>query len=108
MNISDIKYVLDDLGMFFNANATHHMITGSAKLKRLEHSRTLLPNIKTKWPPSSPDLNPPDYSVLATLEEVVCKTTKSSAVHLKASIKTAWDIMATNHELTLGHHLGPM
>ena len=38
VNISDIRYVLDDLGMFFNANATHHLKTGSAKLKGLERS----------------------------------------------------------------------
>jgi hypothetical protein len=46
VNISGIRYLLDDLGMFFKANATHHLITGSAKLKKLEGCRTLLLNTK--------------------------------------------------------------
>ena len=88
-NVSDVRYVLGDMGMFSKAKATHHLITGSAKLKRLEHCQTLFHTIKTQWPPSSPDLNPTDYSVWATLEAEACKTPKSSVAHLKASIKTA-------------------
>ena len=83
--------------MFSKAKSTHHLITGSAKLKILEHCRTLLHTIKMQWPPSSPDLNPPDYSVLATLEAEACKTPKSSFAHLKVTIKTVWDKMTTNH-----------
>ena len=97
VNESDMRYVLDDLEMFSKAKAPHHLITGSAKLEILGHCQTLLHTIKMQWPPSSSDIIPPDYSKWALVETEACKTPKSSVAHLKASIKTAWQIMATNY-----------
>ena len=41
VKINGIRYLLDDLGMFFKTKPPHHLITGSAKLKRLERCLTL-------------------------------------------------------------------
>jgi hypothetical protein len=45
---------------------------------------------KTIWPPSSPDLNPLDYSVWSVLESKACATPHSNVEALKASIVRAW------------------
>jgi inhibitor of nuclear factor kappa-B kinase subunit alpha len=45
---------------------------------------------KDLWPPSSPDLNPLDYSIWGVLEAKACKTSHNSVDDLKASIVRAW------------------
>ena len=45
---------------------------------------------KEMWPPSSPDLNPMDYSIWSILEANACATRHSSVDGLKASLKRAW------------------
>ena len=45
------------------------------------------------WPPSSPDLNPLDYSIWAHLEAEVNATSHASLKSLKAAIKKAWKKM---------------
>jgi hypothetical protein len=45
---------------------------------------------KTLWPPSSPDLNPLDYSIWSVLESKACATSHANLDDLKASIVRAW------------------
>ena len=42
------------------------------------------------WPPSSPDLNPFDFSMWSMLEKDVCSSEKHSVDHLKKSLQKAW------------------
>lgn len=44
-----------------------------------------------QWPPSSPDLNPMDYSVWSVLESKACSKAHSSIDSLKKSLQKAWD-----------------
>ena len=48
---------------------------------------------KTLWPPSSPDLNPLDYSVWSVVENKACKTSHANVDHLKLSIIKVWKAM---------------
>lgn len=48
---------------------------------------------KDMWPPNSPDLNPLDYSIWASIEKEACKKPHSSVSSLKASIRQAWGKM---------------
>jgi hypothetical protein len=45
---------------------------------------------KTAWPPSSPDLNPLDFSVWSVVESKACKTPHNSIASLKISVAKAW------------------
>ena len=45
---------------------------------------------KDVWPPSSPDLNPLDYSVWSVLESRACKSPHNNVTTLKASIVRSW------------------
>jgi len=45
---------------------------------------------KDVWPPSSPDLNPLDYSVWGVLKAKACKTSHPSVEALKVSIAKTW------------------
>jgi transposase len=49
---------------------------------------------KTVWPPSSPDLNPLDYSVWSVVESKACKTSHNSIKDLMASITKTWRYMS--------------
>ena len=46
---------------------------------------------KDIWPPSSPDLNPMDYSIWSILQAKACASTHTSVNALKASLCKAWD-----------------
>ena len=48
---------------------------------------------KNEWPPSSPDLNPLDYSIWANLEARACPVPHKSLSSLKAALKREWDKM---------------
>jgi hypothetical protein len=48
---------------------------------------------KDFWPPSSPDLNPLDYSVWSVVESKACRTSHANVDELKASIVKAWRSM---------------
>ena len=45
---------------------------------------------KEKWPPSSPDANPMDFSVQSILETKVCKKNYSSVKVLTKSLQQEW------------------
>ncbi|KAI6651101.1 Transposase [Oopsacas minuta] len=45
---------------------------------------------KDEWPPSSPDLNPLDYSVWANLESKACEKSHKSLESLKVSLLSEW------------------
>ncbi|QQP39621.1 Putative transposable element [Caligus rogercresseyi] len=45
---------------------------------------------KDFWPPSSPDLSPLDFSILAHIERQACKKPPQQYKALKASITKAW------------------
>ncbi|KAI6648985.1 Transposase [Oopsacas minuta] len=45
---------------------------------------------KDEWPPSSPDLNPLDYSVWANLESRACAKSHNSLESLKVSLLSEW------------------
>ena len=45
---------------------------------------------KEKWPPSSPDANPMDFSVQSILETKVCKKNHSSVKLLTKSLQQEW------------------
>lgn len=42
------------------------------------------------WPPSSPDLNPLDYSIWARMEAEACRTPHKNVAELKAAVDQAW------------------
>ena len=42
------------------------------------------------WPPSSPDLNPLDFSFWSMLKKDSCRSEKLSVNHLKKSLQKAW------------------
>lgn len=46
------------------------------------------------WPPSSPDLNPMDYSVWSYLESKVCRINHANVDALKSAIQKEWDKMS--------------
>jgi transposase len=52
---------------------------------------------KTIWPPSSPDLNPLDFSVWSVIEAKACKVPHSSVAALKDSIAKAWRYMSKDY-----------
>ena len=52
---------------------------------------------KDFWPPQSPDLNPPDFSVWAHVEGKTCKTRHSSVDDLKASLNFVWARMTKDY-----------
>ena len=60
--------------------------------KTQEWCKSQFPNFWSKemWPPSSPDLNPMDFSVWAILESEACAKAHKSVDDLKASLKRAW------------------
>ena len=45
---------------------------------------------KTLWPPSSPDLNPLDFSIWSVVESKACKTSHNNVASLKISVAKAW------------------
>nr|pir hypothetical protein F26H9.3 - Caenorhabditis elegans [Caenorhabditis elegans] len=50
-----------------------------------------------QWPPSSPDLNPMDYSVWSVLEAEACSKPHRNIDSLKDSLKKAWDELDINY-----------
>ena len=46
---------------------------------------------KTLWPPSSPDVNPLDFSLWSILEDKACKKTWKNLDELKRALTLAWD-----------------
>lgn len=52
---------------------------------------------KVMWPPQSPDLNPLDYSIWATVEEGACKKPHPSVPALKKSIVRSWTKMTEDY-----------
>lgn len=49
---------------------------------------------KDVWPPSSPDLNPLDYSIWAFVQSRACKSSHPNLEALKSSISSAWESMS--------------
>ena len=43
------------------------------------------------WPPSSPDLNPMDFSIWSILEKKACASSHSNAKALKRSLEKEWE-----------------
>jgi len=52
---------------------------------------------KTTWPPSSPDLNPLDFSVWGVVESKACMTSHASIDTLKTSIVKVWRAMKKDY-----------
>lgn len=52
---------------------------------------------KTFWPPSSPDLNPLDYSVWWQMESKVNRVRKNSLDNLRSSIAKEWKALDKNY-----------
>ena len=52
---------------------------------------------KEEWPPSSPDLNPMDYSVWSILEEKACAKSHLNIDSLKASLQREWLKIPQDH-----------
>uniref|UniRef100_A0A2M4DS66 Putative transposable element n=1 Tax=Anopheles darlingi TaxID=43151 RepID=A0A2M4DS66_ANODA len=52
---------------------------------------------KVIWPPSSPDLNPLDYSIWAFVQAKACESSHRSVDSLKASIIKAWASMSETY-----------
>jgi hypothetical protein len=45
---------------------------------------------KTMWPPSSPDLNPLDFSIWSRVESEACRTSHPNVAALMASVSKVW------------------
>ena len=52
---------------------------------------------KHLWPPSSPDLNPFDYSIWAYVQAKACENSHPSVASLKSSITKAWNSMSVTY-----------
>ncbi len=52
---------------------------------------------KEIWPPSSPDLNPLDFSIWGVLEAKACRTSHKNVEDLKKSVKSAWRSLSTQY-----------
>lgn len=52
---------------------------------------------KDMWPPQSPDLNPLDYSIWATVEDSACKKPHPSVAALERSIVRSWEKMTASY-----------
>jgi inhibitor of nuclear factor kappa-B kinase subunit alpha len=52
---------------------------------------------KDFWPPSSPDLNPLDYSIWGVVEAKACRTSHASVAALKCSISKVWKAMTRDY-----------
>ena len=52
---------------------------------------------KDMWPPQSPDLNPLDYSIWATVEDSACNKPHSSVAALERSIRKCWTQMEDSY-----------
>ena len=52
---------------------------------------------KDMWPPQSPDLNPLDFSIWATLEDSACKKPHPLVPALRRSIVRSWDKMTASY-----------
>lgn len=52
---------------------------------------------KDMWPPQSPDLNPLDYSIWATVEDSACKKPHPSVPALQRSIVRSWKQMTASY-----------
>ena len=46
---------------------------------------------KDEWPPSSPDLNPLDYSVWENLESRACSSSHKNVESLKTTLMAEWN-----------------
>jgi hypothetical protein len=62
---------------------------------------------KTVWPPSSPDLNPLDYSVWSVVESKACKTSHNSIKDLKVSITKTWRYLSKAYIVKTCQQLWP-
>ena len=51
---------------------------------------------KDEWPPSSPDLNPLDYSLWSVLESEACSVPHKSIDYLKHALVRAWQRIHDN------------
>ena len=52
---------------------------------------------KDLWPPSSPDLNPLDFSIWARLEAEACKVAHPNLESLKSAIRRSWHNMDSDY-----------
>lgn len=62
---------------------------------------------KELWPPSSPDLNPLDYSIWAYVQAKACETPHPSVDSLKSSIRKAWNSMPASYITTVCSRFRP-
>lgn len=62
---------------------------------------------KEFWPPSSPDLNPLDYSIWANIQAKACETSHPSVDSLKSSIRKAWASMSASYITTVCSRFRP-
>ena len=74
---------LQDSAPAHASNATHSWLRGQ-NIKILS---------KTEWPPSSPELNPLDYSVWANLEKRACAKPHTNLDSLLIALRKEWDDM---------------
>ena len=72
--------------VFMQDGAPAH--TANTTQKWLEESLKFWP--KSVWPPSSPDLNPLDFSIWAKVESIACKKPHTNVKALKMSVSKAW------------------
>lgn len=52
---------------------------------------------KKMWPPSSPDLNPLDFSIWARLDAEACKARQPNLTALKAAVTRAWGRLSPSY-----------
>ena len=76
--------------VFMQDGAPAH--TANIPQKWLEENLDFWP--KTIWPPSSPDLNPLDFSIWAKVESMACKKPHTNVKTLKDDIRKAWAKMS--------------
>ena len=78
---------------------TRHFPTGRSTIHKKKTEAWLKENMefwpKDFWPPSSPDLNPLDYSIWAYVQAKACERSHPSVGALKASITKAWNLSET-------------
>lgn len=87
-NFSEDQYVVlqQDGAPCHTSNRTQHWLMDNLKFWP-----------KDLWPPSSPDLNPLDYSIWAYVEARACKTSHPSVNTLKSNIARTWRVMPEDY-----------
>lgn len=83
-----IRQISGDMFIFQQDNAPAHRARDTVQFLKRETPAFISPDL---WPPNSPDLNPVDYKIWATMQQRVYKTKINDINELRERLSTAWN-----------------